>query len=418
MMTAFLIICALLLVVAVLFVGVPLWRGTSRNNAVVRDAANLEIYRDQIAEMDADLRNGLLTPELHEQGKRELQARLLDEVHVAEQQAVPAQRHPLKLLTIAIALLLPLASIGLYFQLGNLNAFLPQVAHGNSFGGVARTEAGLKVLEEKAAQSPNEPEVLLMLARSYVELGRYADGAKTYESLTKLISDEAMLWADYADALAMAHSTLLGAPTKLLDRALLLDPNHAKTLALSGSAAMERGDYAAAIGHWEKLLKQIPAGSEDIKMIEEGIRQAKQLLAQSKGGKGARALEQINESANKPQAAGKERISGTVTLSDTLKGKVEPNDTLFVLARAAQGPKMPLAIIRKQVRDLPLQFTLDDSMAMSPEMKMSNFNQIVVVARISKSGDAMSKSGDWQGVSKQLDLGSSGIRIDIDQPVR
>lgn len=418
MMTAFLIICALLLVVAVLFVGVPLWRGTSRNNAVARDTANLEIYRDQIAEMDADLRNGLLTPELHEQGKRELQARLLDEVHVAEQQAVPVQRHPLKLLTIAIALLLPLASIGLYFQLGNLNAFLPQAMHGGGFGGVARTEAGLKVLEEKAAQSPNEPEVLLMLARSYVELGRYADGAKTYESLTKLVSDEAMLWADYADALAMAHSTLLGAPTKLLDRALLLDPNHAKTLALSGSAAMERGDYAAAIGHWEKLLKQIPAGSEDIKMIEEGIRQARQLLAQSKGGKSARALEQINEPANKPQTAGEERISGTVALSDTLKGKVEPNDTLFVLARAAQGPKMPLAIIRKQVRDLPLQFTLDDSMAMSPEMKMSNFNQIVVVARISKSGDAMSKSGDWQGVSKPLDLGSSGIRIDIDQPVR
>lgn len=300
MMTAFLIICALLLVVAVLFVGVPLWRGTSRNNAVVRDAANLEIYRDQIAEMDADLRNGLLTPELHEQGKRELQARLLDEVHVAEQQAVPVQRHPLKLLTIAIALLLPLASIGLYFQLGNLNAFLPQATHGDGFGGVARTEAGLKVLEEKAAQSPNEPEVLLMLARSYVELGRYADGAKTYEGLTKLIPDEAMLWADYADALAMAHSTLLGAPTKLLDRALLLDPNHAKTLALSGSAAMERGDYAAAIGHWEKLIKQIPAGSEDIKMIEEGIHQAKQLLAQSKGGKSARTLEQINKQANKP----------------------------------------------------------------------------------------------------------------------
>jgi cytochrome c-type biogenesis protein CcmH len=418
MMTAFLIICALLLVVAVLFVGVPLWRGTARNNAVVRDAANLEIYRDQIAEMDADLQNGLLTPELHEQGKRELQARLLDEVHVSEQQAVPAQRHPLKLLTIAIALLLPLASIGLYFQLGNLNAFLPQVTHGGGLGGVARTEAGLKALEEKAAQSPNEPEVLLMLARSYVELGRYDDGAKTYDSLTKLITDEAMLWADYADALAMAHSTLLGAPTKLLDRALLLDPNHLKTLALSGSAAMERGDYEAAIRHWEKLLKQIPAGSEDIKMIEEGVHQARQLLAQSKGGKGARALEQINDPGNKPQAAGKGHVSGTVTLSGKLKGKVEPGDTLFVLARAAQGSKMPLAIIRKQVRDLPLQFTLDDSTAMSSEMKISDFSQVVVVARISKSGDAIPKSGDWEGVSKPLDLGSSGIKIDIDQPVR
>src|SRR3970040_2988460 len=108
-MTLFWIICAALSIIAVLFVVIPLWRGTSRNNAVVRDAANLEILRDQIAEMDADLKNGLLTPELHEQGTRELQARVLEEVHLAAQQPVPAQRHPLKVMTMVIALLLPMA---------------------------------------------------------------------------------------------------------------------------------------------------------------------------------------------------------------------------------------------------------------------------------------------------------------------
>lgn len=413
-MTTFWIISALLLIVAVLFVGIPLWRGIARNNTVARDAANLEIYRDQIAEMDADLRNGLLTPELHEQGKRELQGRLLDEVHTAEQQSAPALRNPYKTLSIVLVLLLPLASVGLYFQLGNLQAFSPVAAHGGEMAGQAVSEASLKSLEEKVAQSPANPEALLMLARAYSELGRFSDAARTYDGLTKIVPDEAWIWADYADALAMTHSTLMGAPTKLLDKALKLDPNNLKTLALLGTAAMERGDYAAAVRHWEKLLKLVPPENPDAKMISDGVHQARQLLAQSKGGKAA--LEQISEAPT--SAAGSERITGTVTLNDAIKGQADANDTLFVLVRAAQGPKMPLAIVRKQVKDLPLKFSLDDSMAMSPEMKMSNFDQVVVVARVSKSGNAMPQPGDLMGMSKPLALGTKEIRIDIDQLVR
>lgn len=407
-------ISALLLIAAVLFVAIPLWRGIARNNTVARDAANLEIYRDQIAEMDADLRNGLLTPELHEQGKRELQSRLLDEVHPAGQQSAPPQRNRYKTLTIVLVVLLPLASVGLYLQLGNLQAFSQETAHGGEMTGQAVSDTSLKSLEEKVAESPANPEALLMLARAYSELGRFSDAARTYDSLTKIVPDEAWIWADYADALAMTHSTLMGAPTKLLEKALKIDPNNLKTLALSGTAAMERGDYAAAVRHWEKLLKLVPPDNADAQMIKDGVHQARQLLAQSKGGKAA--LEQINEAP--VQAAGNERITGTVTLSDAIKSQADPDDTLFVLVRAAQGPKMPLAIVRKQVRDLPLKFSLDDSMAMSPEMKMSNFDRVVVVARVSKSGNAMPQPGDLMGMSQPLALGSKGIKIDIDQSVR
>lgn len=415
-MTTFWIICALLLVVAVLFVAIPLWRGIARNNAVVRDAANLEIYRDQIAEMDTDLRNGLLTPELHEQGTRELQARLLDEVHPAAAQSAPVQRNPYKSLTIALVLLLPLASIGLYLKLGNQQAFVPMAAHGGAMGNQADPAASLSSLEERVSKNPADPEALLMLARTYSDLGRFADASRTYDSLTKLVPDEAWIWADYADSLAMTNNTLMGAPTKLLEKALKLDPNNLKTLALSGTAAMERSDYANAIRHWEKLLKMVPADNPDAAMIKDGIHQARQLLAQTKGGKAM--LAQINESSAKTQAAGKERITGTVTLSSALKAQASPEDTVFVLARAAQGPKMPLAILRKQVKDLPLQFTLDDSMAMQPEMKMSNFDQVVVVARVSKSGNAMPQPGDLQGLSQPLALGSKGVKLNIDQAVR
>lgn len=278
---------------------------------------------------------------------------------------------------------------------------------------------GLENLEAKVAQNPSDGESLLLLARTYGEMGRYGEAVKAYEKLTEFVNDEAWIWADYADMLAMVHGQkLAGPPSKLIDKALALDPNHPKSLALAGSAAMERGDYPAAIRHWEKLLKGLPPASEDAKMIEGGLQQARSFLAQSKGMR-APMLEQIAPAQESKQAAsgGKERISGTVTLSAALKGKTSPTDTLFVLARAAQGPKMPLAIMRKQVRDLPLEFSLDDGMAMMPQMKLSNFDEVVIVARVSKSGNAMPESGDLQGTSKPLKPGRDGLKITIDTVV-
>jgi cytochrome c-type biogenesis protein CcmH len=414
-MTTFWIICALLLVVAVLFVAVPLWRGTSRNNAVVRDAANLEIYRDQIAEMDADLRNGLLTPELHEQGTRELQSRLLDEVQQAALHTAPVARHPLKVLTIAIAVLLPLASVGLYYKIGNLEAFEPLAAHGGASGAAMSMEDLIQAMEAKVAKNPDDAETQLQLARAYVELGRYTEAIKLYDKLTKVVSNEAWLWADYADALAMANRSLQGEPDKLIKRALAIEPAHPKSLWLAGTAAMERADYALAIKHWQKLRALVPNDSEEAKMLDGGIQEARQLASHLKGGK-APKLEAINPPAQ--ASSGKERISGKVVLSDALKNKFGPDDTVFVLARAVDGPKMPLAILRKQVRDLPLTFELDDSSAMSPEMRISNFGQVMVVVRISKSGEAMPKPGDGQGMSSAIKPGSKNVTVTVDQLVK
>lgn len=302
-MTLFWIICTLLLAVASLFVVLPLLRSTAKSNHVQRDAANLEIFRDQIAEMDADLHNGLLTSELYEQGKRELQARLLDEVKATEGSGSLPARNPPKVLAIVLVVLLPLASIGLYLKLGNLNAFLPQVTHATADGfGALRSEAALKTLEEKLAKKPQDPESWLLLARSYVELERYADAVRAYDKLTQLVPDEAQLWADYADAQAMANGqSLAGKPAALLDKALAVDPNNAKALALAGTAAMERGDYPAAIQHWEKLLKLMPKDSEDAKMVEGGIQQARDFLAQ---------LKQAAPTQRAPAAEGKKPVTG------------------------------------------------------------------------------------------------------------
>ncbi len=420
-MTLFWIICAALLIVAILFVALPLWRGTAKDNSVARDAANLEILRDQIAEMDADLKNGLLTPELHAQGKRELESRVLEEVGSDQAAAAAAPRSPLKTLAIALSVLLPLLAVGLYLKIGNPNAFSINETRSamGGMGGEAHTDAAISALEKKVAANPADGESLVLLARSYMDAERYTESAQTYDKVTKLVGDEAWVWADYADAAAMAQGqSLRGKPTELLNKALAIDPNNMKGLALAGSAAMERGDFAGAIKYWEKLKSLVPADSEDAKMLEGGLQEARQMLSHTKGGK-APMLEQINPPEQSTAAAGggKERITGKVTLSDALKGKVSPDDTVFVLARAAEGPKMPLAILRKQVRDLPLTFELDDSMAMAPQMKLSAFDQVVVVARISKSGTAMPQAGDAQGMSQPLRPGTRNVNVKIDQMV-
>jgi len=415
----FWIICALLLLLAVLFVALPLWLGNSKNNTVQRGTANLEIFRDQIAEMDADLRNGLLNQEMYEQGKRELQSRLLDEVGEGQKSESPAiVRSPLKVLAIVLSVLLPVTTAGLYWKLGNHQALLQQESNvsAEGFGGV-RSESALKALEEKVAAKPDDPESLWMLARSYSELERFSDAVKVFDKLTQLVPNEAQLWADYADVMAMASGrTLVGRPTQLLDKALLIDPNNLKALALSGSAAMERGEYPVALRHWEKLLKMLPKGDVNAKIIESGIQQAHVLMAQQNNGKlPLQARQEPLEKQAQAAQEGKERITGIVTLSEALKAKTSPDDTLFVLARAAQGPKMPLAIMRKQVRDLPLKFTLDDSTAMSPQMKVSNFDQVVVIARVSKSGNAMTQPGDLEGTSGTIKPGTTGLKLSIDK---
>jgi cytochrome c-type biogenesis protein CcmH len=416
-MTIFWMICALLLVVALLFVVLPLWRSAAKDNHVLRDAANLEIFRDQLAEMDADLSNGLLTQELYEQGKRELQARLLEEVKPVAGGDGALVRNPHKTLAIVLAVLLPLLAVGLYWKIGNRDAFIsPSGQTGAGGAGAVHSAEALKELEDKLAQNPQDAESMQTLARSYVELERYVDAAKTYNKLTKLVTQDAQLWADFADALAMANGqSLSGHPTLLINTALVLDPNNPKALALAGSAAMERGDLPAAIGHWEKLLKLMPPDSEDANMIAGGIQRAREAIAQGKGGK---SMQSPAMGGAQPVSVGKERITGTVTLSDAMKAQVSPNDLLFVLARAENGPPMPLAVMRKQVRDLPLQFTLDDSMAMSPQMKLSNFDKVVVVARVAKSGDPMPHSGDLQGMSATIKPGASGVKLSIDSVVK
>ncbi|HEY0664552.1 MAG TPA: c-type cytochrome biogenesis protein CcmI [Gallionella sp.] len=411
----FWILCALVALAALLFIVLPLWRGSVRSNDVVRDRANLEILRDQIAEMDTDLHNGLLTQELYEQGKREIQARLLEEVKSTQQPA--RQPGSNRKLAIVLAFMLPMFSLPLYLYLGNHDATMEQVRADSS--GLVSSDEGIEALASQLRRHPEDPDGWFLLANSYIAKQRYAEGADAYAQLVKLVPNEAQVWANYADVYAMAHGRTLQGPevAGMLSNALALDPNNMSALALSGFAAMERADYAAAITNWQQLVVQFPAGSAEAQNFEGSIQRARELLSQQPGGKQQLAQLAAKKPAAKAPSNQAAAISGKVTLSPELRGKVNPDDIVFILARAAEGPKMPLAVLRKQVRDLPMEFTLDDTMAMQPQLKLSGFEQVVVVARVSKSGTPMAQSGDLEGKSATVKPGSKGLKITIDSVV-
>lgn len=418
-MTLFWILCAALLVLALSFLVWPLWRKSAANNDVLRDAANLEILRDQASELEADLNNSLLTQEAFEQGRRELQVRLLDEVKSTESPAI-AVRHPARILAVVLVVLIPLASVLLYLKIGNVSAMLPpdqlQAESAEGFG-VLKSDAALQELETKLAKNPNDPKGWLILGRSYSELQRYADAVRAYKELVKLVPNESQVWTNYADASAMNNNqSLLGEPTQFLDKALQLDPENTTALALAGSAAMERGDYVAAITHWQKLVTLLPPDFPQLQMIQDGIAQAREFLSKQPGGR--EKLAKLPAAPQKAKADQALAITGRVSLSAAMASRASPDDFVFILARAAEGPKMPLAVIRKQVKDLPMDFTLDDSMAMQPQMKLSGFDKVVVLARISKSGTPMAQTGDIEGTAGIVKPGIKGLNITIDTVVK
>ena len=193
-----------------------------------------------------------------------------------------------------------------------------------------------------------------------------------------------------------------------------------------GTVAFNQKDFKSAIDYWERLKLVVPPGSEIANSIDANIAEARQvggIAAPAMGAAPAAAAPAAAPMAKAAAAPAKgadaaaakgQAIAGTVTLSPALAKSAGPNDTVFIFARAAQGPKLPLAVLRKQVKDLPVTFALDDSMAMQPEMKISNFPEVIVGARVSKSGNAAPQAGDLEGLSKPVKMGASGLAIVID----
>ncbi len=424
-MIAFLVGAGLLLVAALALLLPPLLRkDRSKNAAISQDDVNLAVVRDQIAELDADLAARNLDPAQHEHARKELEKRLLSEVSTTA--PIATAKGGGRIMVVLISVALPLIAIGLYLLLGTPQATSPEAAATAGKNPHAVTPDQIEGMVAKLAArletTPDDAQGWSMLAQSYGVMGRYQDSEKAYARLAKLVPDNAQILADWAYVSAMAQQGRFdGAPVKIIGRALALDPNNVKALALAGSAAFDKQDYVGARTHWRRMQTLLPADSELAKALSAEILQAEKLAGGS-----ASIPASLAAKAGAPQApsssaiapapsGGKPIVSGTVDIDPALKTQVAATDTVFVFVRAADGSRMPLAALRKQVRDLPLPFSFDDAASLSPERKISSVPKLLVVARISKSGDAIAKPGDIEVASNALAPGAKGITLRLGQ---
>ncbi len=425
-MTLFWVAAALLSMLAVAFLVVPLVRKRAAPGAgTSRDAAKLALFRDQSAELDADLAAGTIGREQWDAARADLQRGLLeDAAPAASATAAPARRSGA--LAIAVAAAVPLLAVSLYLLLGTPQGLDPAKVASAPEGAPhgltgAQIEAMVAKLEQHLASNPDDVEGWTMLARTYSALGRFDDSAKAYAKAEARMPQNAELLADYADSLAMAQGqSLQGKPEELIRRALKADANNVKALALAGTVEFEKQNFAKAAEYWKRMLPLLPPDSEMGNSVRTSIKEA-----EDKAGLpgSSAALAQTETAAKavpsaKSAAANAAHLSGTIKLAPALAARAAPDDTVFVLARPAQGSRMPLAAVRVKVKDLPLKFSFDDSMAMNPSNKLSDFSEVVVAARVSKSGNVMPQPGDLEGVSKPVHPNTSGMNVEIASEIK
>jgi len=430
-MALFWVVSAVLLLVALWMVAGTLWRKPApASQAQSASQSNMAVLKAQLQQIDQDLAQGALDAAQHQTARADIERRVFEEESVA---IAPLRDGSTRGTMLLLLVAVPVLALGLYGLTGTPAALSPQPPQAQ--GSPSPDEVGAmiaKLAERMEKQPPGnvaDTEGWVMLGRSYAVTQRYSDASRAFARALQLMPGDAQILVDQADVLAMQQGgNLQGEPMRLIELALKNNPSNLKGLALAGTAAFERKDYAAAIDFWTRAQAVAPKDSEFMRGLEQSIAEARGAAGSGVAAAGPAATAAVGPAATAvagpaalPGAAasalpaqGAASISGRVSLSLALTARVAAGDTLFVFARAAEGPRMPLAILKRSAADLPLNFTLDDSMAMAPELKLSGFANVVVGARLSKSGNAMPQSGDLEGASAPLAGRSSGVEIVID----
>ena len=427
-------ILALLLVVCTLGILTwPLLRARARADAPDADGAAIAVLRDQKRALDSERDGGEISAVERDAAMAELTRRVVDETSASGAAHAPQQSRRAWILALLLVILIPAAAVLLYQRLGNPGAtVVANVTAGHEVN-EQQIVAMVDSLAQRLKQHPEDVDGWVLLARSYQALGRFPESADAYAHATALVKYDADLLADYADVLAMTQDRKLsGKPAELVARALAIDPKQKKALALAATVALETHDYAASLGYWRRLAAELPPGSEEAQQVANVIAEVTATQRDGKPGATAdgsertgRASEPVvaaaapaaaapRAAAGKPAAGA---ISGRVDIAPAMASKVSLSDVVFIYARAAEGSRMPLAIQRIPARELPKDFSLDDSMGMAPGVKLSDAPSVIVEARISKSGNAMPQPGDLFGRSSPLKPGAAGLRLTIDQVV-
>ena len=419
-MTAFLAVAAVMMAGALLAVLPPLLarREAETSN---RGAANIVLLRRALEDNDADLRAGTIDRGQWETARREIERRAVEESQAtdgAQPAAAAAERSPR--IALLLAIVLPVAAVALYIVIGEPRAVSgkPPVPQQDATHAAEneQIQAMAEGLASKLKSAPEDPERWAILGRTYAYLGRLQEAMNAFEESMKRRPDDPRVLADYADMYAATKTggNLMGEPEKLIKRALALDPNQPKALALAGTIAFQRKDFAGAVIHWQRAVSVLPPDSDFTKQIAAGLAEARAALGLPAGASPPLASAAAGTAPAKP-APGGASVSGTVTIAPGLASRASPDDTLFVFARAPEGAGPPLAVVRAKVRELPLKFRLDDSMAMSPENTLSRATRAVITTRVTKSRGVVPQPGDLEGASQPIAPGASGVAVLIDK---
>lgn len=442
MTTLWLIVLALLLATLLCLVP-PLLRRTPAAETA-SDASVRAFYLAQREQLRRDLANGALTPQAHARADEELQRDLLQDLAMRRdpRARLGGQRAGLAaacVLTVAV----PVAAVLLYGQLGNPRAAatvaLSQAPEPHAQAADNDMALAINALAQRLRASPDDADGWYMLARSYETLGRYNDAVAAYQEVLRLVPGQPAVLADLADALLSARQ---GQPDEAsiaaVAQALQADPDQPKALALAGMMALRRGDAADALTHWERLRTLLPPDSEAARQIETNIAQARAMAASGTAGvaaeppsSGSSAVATglpatvpettASGAATPAPSAGASvttaRLAGQARIADGLRDRVRPTDTVFILARPMTGSRMPVAILKMQVADLPRAFVLDDSTAMSPDATLSKAGKVRVEIRVSRSGNAAAQPGDLNGVLTDVGPRADGLALVADSVV-
>ena len=393
-MIEFWLSAGLLLLAALSFLLIPILRGRGRQQEEDRTALNVALYQERIAELAAQQAAGVLDEAQMAKGRDEAGRELLADTEGAE---APRQGHLGKTLPLLAALLVPLLALGLYLHFGAAD----KVELTQEFAEAPKSMEEMTARLERVVQTqPDSAEAVYFLGRAYMAEQRPADAARTFERAVNLAGRQPELLGQWAQALYFAADKKWSPQLQALtDEALKADPNEVTSLGLRGIAAFEGERYQEAIDYWKRLLAQLPEGDASRAALQGGIDRAAERLGGSPG-----------QAA--PVAA---RLKVRVELAAALKDKVKPDDTVFIFARASNGPPMPLAAKRVTVAQLPIEVELSDADAMMPQMKLSDFAEVQLVARVSRAGQPT--HGEWIGQGTPLPSATQAIQhLTIDSP--
>lgn len=418
---AFWSIAAALAAVALAVILPPLLGRRAKAGAPDDEQVNAAVYRARLGELENEVEFGTLDPADFEQAKLELERELLAGMEAADDTDAPAARSPTRYAAVTVAILLPLVAVGAYTWLGTPEAISlsDRASPGTSAeaapaGDIDR--AGLERMVTSFAarleENPDQGDGWLVLGRAYVMLEQYQKAVLAFANAHMLLGDTPDVLVDFAEAEALTNQNrFTDSARRRIEKALELDPDHQKGLWLGAFAAAQRGDTDVAISRWHRLLEREP-DAQRRHLIEGLIAQVQGIEA---GPLQADAAPPDTAPAPPSNTAS---VRVRVNLAASLREGLDGSETVFVFARAAQGPRVPLAVYRTRVDALPAQVTLDDSMSMAPAFKLSGHDDVMIVARVSMTGNAQAQSGDLEGKSGPVRVGAdSPVDVSIDRRI-